>query len=181
MRRRLLFVVESGTDFRLVEGLAERYELTVLARPIEGGVIVSQPTTTEVIEGPPSRVRFAAWTLRHILAHRNRIDVVLVQGYALAALAANVASRLTGIRTAMLVCSPVEAYYRCRRQHADPGKPFRRRELLGLQAAARLNAFLGRQYLVLSQHLDQLVLEAARRAELTQHTTVQPARRKSGR
>src|SRR5439155_6758445 len=34
---RLCFVVESGTDVRLVEGLAERFELTVLARRVEGG------------------------------------------------------------------------------------------------------------------------------------------------
>jgi glycosyltransferase involved in cell wall biosynthesis len=83
-------------------------------------------------------------------------DRVLVQGYGAAALAANLAAR-RGAPTYMLVCSPVEAYYRCRRRAAMPDKPYRPLALLGLSALARLNARLGREYVVLSQHLADVV------------------------
>ena len=155
---RLCFVVESGTDVRLVEGLAERADLRVLARRIPGGVQISRepghPVRTAV--GPASRAGFAVAVLRAVLA-RPRWDHVLVQGYGAAALAANLAGRLTGTPVTMLVCSPVEGYYRCRRYHPEPGKPFRTAELLGLVALARINARLGRGYVVLSEYLAGVV------------------------
>ena len=143
----------------MAEGLAERFDLTILARRIEGGVEISQPPRVplKVTVGPASRVRFARMVARHLAEHRGELDRVIVQGYALAALAANVAGRRFGIPTYMLVCSPVEAYYRCRRVHAEPGKPFRRHELLGLEALARMNARVGQRTLVLSRHLGDVV------------------------
>lgn len=142
---------------RLVEGLAERFELEVLARRIAGGVEISQPPAVEVPTrvGPASRLAFAVAAARSLA--RSRPDAVLVQGYGAAALAANLAGRLAGVPVLMLVCSPVEAYYRCRRAHPEPGKPFRRRELWGLSALARANALAGRRYLVLSRHLAESV------------------------
>src|SRR5208337_1740154 len=115
-RLRLCFIVESGTDFRIVEGLAERFDLTVLARKIVGGVEISHPPGEPVhtFVGPASRLGFALHVLNHLRDQRSRIDYVIVQGYGAAALAANVASRLSGKPTAMLVCSPSEVYYRCR-------------------------------------------------------------------
>jgi glycosyltransferase involved in cell wall biosynthesis len=155
---RVRFVVESGTDVRLVEGLAARCDLEVLARRIPGGVEISQPPggPVAVRVGPASRARFALLVLRALLFGR-RGDHVLVQGYGAAALAANLASRLTGTPTTMLVCSPVESYYRCRRDHAEPGKPFRAWELSLLLLLARLNARVGRQYVVLSEYLADTV------------------------
>ena len=154
----LVFVVESGTDVRLVEGLAERAKLSILARRIPGGVEISQVPARPVptVVGPASRAGFArlAWrTLRRL----GPADRVIVQGYGAAALAANTVSRLTGTPTFMLVCSPVERYYACRRGRASPGKPFRRRELAALGAVARLNTLVGRHYVVLSQHLGDIV------------------------
>lgn len=159
MRARLYFIAESGCDVRLVEGLAERFELTVLARSIPGGVEVSQPTEVgvSVRTGPASRLGFAREVWRTLRAERRRADAVLVQGYGAAALAANLASRLSATPTVMLVCSPVERYYLCRRAGAYPGKPFRRRELLALGLLARLNALAGRGYVVLSRHLAEVV------------------------
>jgi glycosyltransferase involved in cell wall biosynthesis len=156
-RRRVLFAVESGTDVRLVEGLAAHFDVDVFCRRIVGGVEVSRPPSrpVDVAIGPPSRARFAPSLARRIL--RTRPDFVLVQGYALAALAANVARRLAGIPSALLVCSPVERYYRCRAAHRDPSQPFRRHELAGLQVLARLNAALGARYVVLSDHLAGVV------------------------
>jgi hypothetical protein len=118
-RLRLCFLVESGTDVRLVEGLAERFDLTILARKIEGGVEISQPPSVPVnmTVGPASRLGFARMVARHLVERRGEIDRVIVQGYAMAALAANLTGGKLGIPTYMLVCSPVEAYYRCRREH----------------------------------------------------------------
>jgi glycosyltransferase involved in cell wall biosynthesis len=158
-RLRLCFVVESGTDVRLVDGLAQRCQLTVLGRTIEGGVVISQPHegTATVHEGPASRAAFARFALSHLLRNRAHIDHVIVQGYGVAALAANLASRLTGTATSMLVCSPVERYYACRREHPTPDKPYRAHQLRALEFLARRNARLGRHYVVLSEHLADVV------------------------
>ncbi|HEX6183924.1 MAG TPA: glycosyltransferase family 4 protein [Pyrinomonadaceae bacterium] len=158
-RLRLLFVVESGSDVRLVEGLAERFELSVFARRIEGGAEISQPTaaTFRMETGPAARSGFARAAFGEVRRRRAELDAVVVQGYGAAALAANTACRLAGLPAFMLVCSPSERYYLCRRQHAEPSKPFRRRELLALGALARLNARVGAHYLVLSDHLAEVV------------------------
>jgi len=157
-RSRLCFVVESGTDVRLVDELAQRFDLTVLARRIPRGFPISQvpENPSEIEVGPTSRARFAGLVLRRLLSG-PRFDAVLVQGYALAALAANLATRLGRAKSFMLVCSPVELYYRCRSENPLPGKPFRRWELFGLIALARVNARLARHYIVLSQHLAEVV------------------------
>jgi glycosyltransferase involved in cell wall biosynthesis len=159
MRRRLCFVVESGADVRLVEGLAERFELTVLARRIEGGVEISQETGSEfgLMVGPSSRAGFARLVWKTLRKRGGEFDYVLAQGYGAAALAANLAGRLRDVPVFMLVCSPVERYYLCRRAHGGESKPFRRRELLGVRLLARANAFAGRHYFVLSRHLAGVV------------------------
>ena len=158
-RPRVSFVVESGTDVRMVEGLAERFDLTVIARTIKGGVEVSHPPGKVIptILGPSSRMQFARTVWRQLRERAQSIDYVIVQGYALAALAANLAARFSGVPTAMLVCSPVERYYRCRKSNPASDKPFRQRELLTLRALARANGLLGSRYFVLSQHLAEVV------------------------
>lgn len=163
---RLCFVVESGTDVRLVEGLAARAELTVLARAVPGGRVLSRPATCPVqLEvGPSSRAGFGRFVLQRLLAGAGRWDVVLVQGYAVAALAANVAARRTGAPTLLLVCSPIEAYYRCRR--ATTGAAFRWRELAAVSALARVNARLARGYVVLSEHLGRVVRDHGARGDV---------------
>jgi glycosyltransferase involved in cell wall biosynthesis len=151
----LCFIVESGTDVRMVEGLAERYDLPIVARRIEKGVEISQPPSEPltITVGPASRLKFALFVWRYLLRNRQQIDRVIVQGYGLAALAANLAGRFNNTPTAMLVCSPVEDYYRCRRTHRGAENRFLRRELFALQVLARINALVGQQYIVLSEHL----------------------------
>ena len=56
----------------------------------------------------------------------------------------------------MLVCSPMEAYYRCRRTPGT-GRPFRRVEYLAIRLFSRLNAWVGRGYVVLSPYLASVV------------------------
>ena len=156
---RICFVVESGTDVRMVEGLAEHFDLSIIARTIEGGVEISQPLDKVIptILGPSSRMQFARMVLRHLRERAQSNDYVIVQGYGPAALAANLAARFTGVLTAMLVCSPAELYYQCRKSNPAVEKPFRRRELLSMLGLARVNARLGNRYFVLSQHLAGLV------------------------
>lgn len=155
---RVLFVVESGTDVRLVEGLSSRCELTVLARRIAGGWEISQPTGSrfDYVRGPGRFASFARFVFGWILRHGRDIDAIVLQGYGLAALAGNLAARAMGTPALMLVCSPTEAYYRCRRL-AEGGKPYRAVEALAIRSFARLNALAGQRYVVLSPYLASIV------------------------
>ena len=158
-RLRVYFVVESGTDVRLVDGLSQFCDLTVLARRIAGGVEINRTPQRPVSMwiGDPALQRFARQAAARVRRDRAAIDFVLVQGYGPAAAAVNAALRLTGLPGAMLVCSPTEEYYRCRAINPTPGKPFRGWELAALHVLARLNARLGTGYIVLSHHLADTV------------------------
>src|SRR5271170_1147988 len=58
----------------------------------------------------------------------------------------------------MLVCGPVETYYRCRAvMPVDESRPFLRRELIALNVITRVNARLGARYVVLSNYLADVV------------------------
>ncbi len=167
--RRMLFVLESGTDVRMVNGLAGEFSLTVVFRRLPQGREINYPSDvpTTVRPGPASRLAFAAWLLFHLLRRAGDYDAVLVQGYGPAALACNLHARLGGCRrTLMLVCSPVEAYYRCklRQQGGRTSSP----ALRVLQTLAWINARLGRGYVVLSDHLSEVV---------RQHGTCRPVHR----
>ena len=157
MKQRLWFVVESGTDVRLVEGMAHHFTLEVLTRRIKGGVEINRPPTraVSITGGPASRVRFAFWTFRHLLMNSRRGDRIVVQGYALAALAANLVGKVKRTKVTMLVCSPVERYYNCRTKGSAQGKPFRKWELRTLVLLAKINGFLGEHYVALSNHLKE--------------------------
>ncbi len=168
MKARVLFIVESGTDVRLVEGLAQQFELTIIARKIDGGVEISQPPSIKrpIVLGPPGRGKFSRRVFWELLRRRNHYDLVLVQGYGLAALAANSARLITNKPVIMLVCSPAEAYYRCRVEHPD-GRPYREHEASALKLLARANALLGERYVVLSRYLEQVVRShGARRVDV---------------
>ncbi len=159
MSPRVCFVVESGTDVRLADGLAERSSLTIVARRIAGGVEISRPPrrTFETIVGPASPARFAAFARSFLRRRAREFDFVLVQGYGVAALGANLALRSTGTPSAMLVCSPIAEYYAARRGQRGFGKPYRLHEHAALLLAARANARLGGRYVVLSEYLARLV------------------------
>jgi glycosyltransferase involved in cell wall biosynthesis len=132
--------------------------LAVLARAIPGGRAISQPTTVPVEIAGAGRLAFA-WRVFRTLVAAGSSDVVLVQGYGIAALAANVAARLRGARCWMLVCSPVAEYYEARRA---AGQPFSAATLAGIGLLARLNGMLGRGYVVLSEHLERVVRRYSR-------------------
>lgn len=158
-RLRVCYLIESGTDVRTVEGLAARFDLTLVARRILDGVEISHPPDCEFnfVLGPSARIRFALFAAEFLRKRRGQFDYILVQGYGLAALASNMMSTVTAIPTAMLICSPVEAYYRCRRSNPQAGKPYRIWELAVFGAIARLNAKVARRFLVLSDHLADTV------------------------
>ena len=146
------FVVESGTDARMLEGLAARVDLTVLAREVPGGRAVSQPTGVTVDVGSPNRLAFAWWAFRWLMS--AHCDVALVQGYGIAALAANLACRLKRRPCWMLVCSPAAEYYATRR-----GSPraFSSATLAAIHTLAWMNGHIGRGYVVLSDYLRSVV------------------------
>jgi len=158
MTPRICFVADSGTDVRLVDELASRARLRVLARSIPGGRVISQATRGQVqLEvGPAGHAAFGAFAARRLLALRNEIDVVLVQGHGPTAAVANVAGRLGGVRVVMLVCSPSEAYYRCRRL-PDSGRGFSSIEYGAIRAFSWINARIGQGYVVLSPYLASVV------------------------
>src|SRR5690242_13588937 len=93
------FVVESGTDVRLVEGLSKRFDLSILARRIVNGVEISQRPAPNipVIVGSASRLKFGFKVWRHLRHNREKIHSVIVQGYGVAALAANLAGRINKV------------------------------------------------------------------------------------
>jgi glycosyltransferase involved in cell wall biosynthesis len=158
-RLRVCYVVESGADVRAVEGMAARFELTLVARRMLDGVEISHPPQCDFnfVLGPSARGRFAFFAAKFLHKHGGQFDYVLVQGYGLAALAANLMSTVTAIPTAMVICSPVEAYYRCRKTNPEPGRPYRIWELKLFGPVARLNARMAHRYLVLSNHLGDTV------------------------
>lgn len=158
MTPRVCFVVDSGTDVRLADGLADRTRLRILAREIPGGRVISQRTRHEIdLEvGPAGHVAFAAFAARRLFGLRRDHDVVLVQGHGPTAAIVNLVSRITRRPALMLVCSPVEAYYRCRRRPGS-GRPFRRVEYAAIRAFSALNAVLGQGYVVLSPYLASVV------------------------
>jgi glycosyltransferase involved in cell wall biosynthesis len=155
----ICLIVESGTDTRLIEGLASRARLTVLTREIPGGRAVSQPTDVEVVVGPARRIAFALRTFREL--RRRGCGVVLVQGYGLSALAANIAARVSGTPCWMLVCSPLAEYYETRR---GSGYPFSRPALMAIRLLGHLNGRIGEGYVVLSEHLGDVVRRYAPRS-----------------
>jgi glycosyltransferase involved in cell wall biosynthesis/SAM-dependent methyltransferase len=151
-RPRVCFIVESGTDVRLVEGLAARVALDVLARGIPGGRAISQPTACPVSIVSSRRLAFAVKAITTILS--SPIDTVLVQGHGLAALAANVAARMKRVPCWMLICSPAAEYYEAR--HTS-GQPFSRATLRAIRLLGRINGSVGHGYVVLSRHLRDVV------------------------
>jgi glycosyltransferase involved in cell wall biosynthesis len=157
-RPRLLFVVESGTDVRLVEGLAEFFEVKIIAREIEGGRAINWPPTVDIPTtiGPSGRAAFAHFVFRQLVRRKDDFEIALAQGYSLAALAANVSRQFTGKPLLLLVCSPVEAYYRCRLVHSN-GQAYRQHEAALLNLLARTNAIAAPEYVVLSRHLEDVV------------------------
>ena len=158
LRPRVCFVVDSGTDVRLADALAERTTLRILARRLGSGREISQPSrhALNVEVGPGSHLAFGWFVIRRLLALRKETDVVVVQGYGPAAACANLVGRLTGRQVLMLVCSPVEAYYRCRR--SGPGaRPYRPFEYVVIKVFSSINAWLGRGYIVLSPYLASVV------------------------
>ena len=157
MSIRVCFVVDSGTDVRLVESLGRLTSMRILARAVPNGRVISQdpriPVDLEV--GPASHAAFCTLIARRLWVMRNEIDVVLVQGYGPSAAVANMLGRLTGKPALMLVCSPAEAYYRCRRTAG--GRRFSVVEYAAIKLLAVLNAWIGFGYIVLSPYLASVV------------------------
>lgn len=160
-RRRLVFLCESGTDVRLVAGLKQRFELTLLLRPAFGPRTInwkdegSEPV--RIVEGPAGRVAFAAWAGAWLVRHRAEVDAVLAQNAGVASLAANVTRGVTRAPTYLLICSPNIAYFHCRYERGELGLPAYLAGRTLLEAARVANALLADRYVVLSEYLGREV------------------------
>ena len=157
---KLCFILETGTDVRLVEGLASKFDLTLVGRKLETGLTINHPPNMPVktVMGPSSKLKYARFVWNYLQEHRE-FDYVIVQNYGLIALAVNLTALFTKTLTAMLVCSPIEDYYICRKENIIPNsnKPFKWYELFGFQIIARINAIIGQRYIVLSKYLAEVV------------------------
>ncbi len=144
---------------RLVEGLVELFDLEVISRQIPGGVEVNRTPRVAVRfdVGPAARTKFAFWLVRQLVTRHARFDLIVVQGYSIASLGCNVVGRLFRRPVAMLVCSPAELYYRCRKGAPGLADHYRLHKDLGLRVLARLNSWLGQRYFVLGRHLSDVV------------------------
>jgi glycosyltransferase involved in cell wall biosynthesis len=160
-RRRLVFLCESGTDVRLVAGLKQRFELTLLLRPAFGPRTINWkdegPEPVRIVEGPAGRVAFAAWAGAWLVRHRAEVDAVLAQNAGVASLAANVTRGVTRVPTYLLICSPNIAYFHCRYERGELGLPAYLAGRTLLEAARAANALLADQYVVLSEYLGREV------------------------
>ncbi|HEX8823174.1 MAG TPA: glycosyltransferase family 4 protein [Archangium sp.] len=160
-RRRLVFLCESGTDVRLVSGLKQRFELTLLLRPAFGPRTINWkdegPEPVRIVEGPAGRVAFAAWAGAWLVRHRAEVDAVLAQNAGVASLAANVSRGVTRAPTYLLICSPNIAYFHCRYERGELGLPAYLAGRTLLEAARAANALLADRYVVLSEYLGREV------------------------
>ena len=168
-RVKCCLVIESGTDVRLVEGVADRFDVTILARRIPGGREINHPPTrpVRVLIGTSNRIGFALFAFWNVFLNRKNAAVFVVQGYGLAALATNLACRMTGSRSLMLICSPVEAYYSCRKQFPTGGSPYSSMAFVALRILARVNGIVGQRYVVLSEYLAAVVKSHGTRRSVT--------------
>ena len=159
-RKRLSFIVESGADVRMIDGIREHFELSVLARRIVGGVEISRPPVppANIEVGPPSRLGFSKATSQYLKNSDPAPDFILAQSYGLAAYAANRFGKRHGIPVFLLVCNSVEAYYKSRKKANYAEKPFRLREYLPILIMARVNARFPCQYIALSQSLKSTIV-----------------------
>ncbi len=159
-RKDLSFIVESGADVRMIEGIRKHFELRVLARRIVGGVEISRPPNppADIQVGPPSRLGFARATRDYLKKSELPADFVLAQSYGMAAYAANQYGKRNGVPVFLLVCNSVEAYYRSRRKANYPEKPFRWREYLPILLMARVNARFPCRYIALSESLKSTIV-----------------------
>lgn len=161
-KQRVYFVVESGTDIRLIRGLARVFELTVLLRPVPSGRAINWPydgqTPVDFRDGPASRIQFAAWAARQLRSVAPG-SAVLVQNYGPLAATISAACRTRRLHCVLLICSPNLEYFRA--QHAK-GQIGAAKLAVGssvLRASRNINARFAAHHVVLSPYLASVVGE----------------------
>jgi glycosyltransferase involved in cell wall biosynthesis len=165
-KSRMIFICESGVDVRMIEGLGSRFRFSILVRPAFGDHTITWPYEGEspvvILRGPAGRIGFALYTFKWLLTHGRNFDVALVQNYGLAALAANLARLVTGLRTLLLICSPNIEYFQCRRKKGGISLPGYIAGIALLRICRALNSLFTERYIVLSQYLAGVVAENGR-------------------
>lgn len=112
-----IYVADGMTDVRMIEGLADRFELEVLApRSMEGKVTNWWPPKRpslhdfHFLEG--GRKAFIGKATRWLLRNKSRFEVAFALDSLTAALAANIARKFGGPPVILQVGRPTEEYFR---------------------------------------------------------------------
>lgn len=159
MGKRVCFIAEGMVDVRLIDGLSMRCNLTLVTRQAGDNQVTSQPTLANFtrVTGPPAHLSFGFFVWKFLLQHQGAFDSVIVQGYGISAFAANIALYQRRAALFLLVCTPSESYYRCRKLNPTKGKRYSifghlARYLLGVA-----NGLFATNYVVLSKYLEKVV------------------------
>lgn len=114
---RAVYLADSTVDVRMVEGLASRFELTLVAPASLGGRLctgmLGSSLSRALLRG--GRISFALRAAWWLVRNRRAYDLVIVLDNLLGALAANAAGLVTRRRVILQVGRPTEEYFRCRR------------------------------------------------------------------
>jgi glycosyltransferase involved in cell wall biosynthesis len=156
---KVYLIIESGIDVRFVERLDEEFYLKIISRKREGGFEISQKPKNDVFIkiGPSSRIKFAYFVMKELLKNRKKVDFIITQEYSITTLIVNLINYFIKIPSAMWINRPIELYYYCRKKSLGSKKKFKWMEFLGIKIVAKINAKIGMQYIVVSEHLKEVV------------------------
>lgn len=160
---RVVYLVDGTADVRMVEGLAARFDLTLVAPAALGGRVstgmLSASFRRALLSG--RRLGFALRAARWLVANRRSYDVVIVLDNLLGALAANAARVIARRPVILQVGRPTEEYFRCKRRAGVIRGPRYLAGLLAVKALVRLNERLADAVAAVSGYV---AAQSARRA-----------------
>jgi glycosyltransferase involved in cell wall biosynthesis len=164
-RLRAVYVLDQMQDVRLIEGLAARLDLTVLAPSSLASRITTWPPAGGPIPQaivPGGRAGFVARGAAWLVRHRASYDVIIAQDELTAAFAANVAGFAARRSVILYLGRLSEEYFRCRRTDGAGGL----RYAAGLAAVHGLASFNERSASAISAISYHVEAHVARRARL---------------
>jgi glycosyltransferase involved in cell wall biosynthesis len=158
-RKQVCFIAEGMVDFRLIDGLSQRVDLTLVSRRNDKEPITSQPTNgkLKVVIGPASRLKFGLFLLSFVRRNMQSFDSYVVLGYGLAALCSNLALFDRPRMLVVYAVCPSERYYACRRINPIISKRYSAAGYLAWLLLARLNCSMSKRFIAVSNYLAELI------------------------
>lgn len=124
---RVLFVVEGHSDIRFVSGLSEICQLSMLVPGREfaqSGLkqrIADARLPVKIDELAGGRLAYQLRSIRYLLRHARRYDVILTQELLRGTLSCTVSGRIRGVPVVAFMAIPPVEYFRCRRLRNQQG------------------------------------------------------------